>query len=80
MTELKIRTTGVQHLPPSAKLVYLILQETGPCTQAEVCDRTMLPHRTARNALAKLVEEGLVEARPSLRDARKQLYDVSKKK
>lgn len=78
MTSLKIDTDAVADLPPSAKLVYLVLQEAdGALTQSEVCDRTLLPRRTVRTALGRLDDEDLVEEDAFLGDARKRLYDVS---
>jgi len=74
---LKIETDDVRELPPSAKLVYLILQETGPCTQAEISNRAQLPRRTVRHALAKLQDSALIEAQPYLGDARQNLYDIT---
>ena len=79
MTTLKIETDDIRDLPPSAKLVYLIVQETGPCTQADISDRAHLPRRTVRHALAKLEDAGLVESRPDVGDARQKLYNISPK-
>ena len=77
MTTLKIEDDTVEDLPPSAKLVYLILQETGPCTQAEVIDRTTLSGRTVRYAVDRLVNADVVTKRPYLGDARQSLYELS---
>lgn len=74
---LKIETDRVRDLPPSAKLVYLILQEVGPCTQANISDRTRLPCRTVRHALTQLQEVNLVKSRPYIGDARQNLYEVN---
>lgn len=76
MTELKIETEAVQDLPPSAKLVYLILQEGGPLTQEDISDRSHLPRRTVRHALARLQEVSLIVSQPYLGDARQNLYDI----
>ena len=76
MTTLQINSEDVRDLPPSAKLVYLIVQETGPCTQAEIHERSLLPRRTVRHALSQLQDAGLVESRPYLGDARQVLYNV----
>lgn len=77
MTTLKIENDTVADLPPSRKLVWLVLQEAGPLTQADVIDRTTLPARTARDALEDLVDGEVVEQRPYLGgDARQSLYTV----
>lgn len=61
-------------LPPSSKLVYKVLEEDAPLTQRQIRRRALLPARTTRDALAKLKEEGLVEERMYVPDARKRLY------
>ncbi|WP_135827318.1 MarR family transcriptional regulator [Halorussus halobius] len=77
MTSLKIDSDAVRDLPPSAKLVYLVLKEAGPLTQQDVIERTLLPDRTARGALDELVDAGVVEKRPYLGgDARQSVYTV----
>ncbi|WP_407652247.1 winged helix-turn-helix transcriptional regulator [Halomicrococcus gelatinilyticus] len=62
-------------LPPSAKLVYRVLQEDAPMTQRQLREDALLPARTTRDALAKLKERGLVEEKLYVQDARKRLYD-----
>jgi len=61
-------------LPPSAKLVYRVLQEDAPMTQRQLREDALLPARTTRDALAKLKEHGLVEENLYVQDARKRLY------
>ena len=61
-------------LPPSAKLVYRVLDEDAPLTQREIRQRALLPARTTRDALSKLEDGGLVEERTYVPDARKRLY------
>ena len=61
-------------LPPSAKLVYRVLDEDAPLTQREIRQRALLPARTTRDALAKLKDGGLVDERMYVPDARKRLY------
>ena len=61
-------------LPPSAKLVYLVLEHEGPLTQQQLCDRTLLSGRTARSAVTELEEAALVTEEVYLPDARKKLY------
>ena len=63
-------------LSPSAKLVFKVLQkEESPLEPGEISRRTLLPTRTARYALNKLESADLVAERPSLKDARRQLYE-----
>ena len=63
-------------LSPSAKLVFKVLQkEESPLEPGEISERTLLPSRTTRYALKKLESADLVAERPSLKDARKQLYE-----
>lgn len=61
-------------LPPSAKLVAKVLEIDAPLSQGQLADETLLPDRTVRYALNRLEEEGIVGARYSFRDARKQVY------
>nr|WP_254270442.1 MarR family transcriptional regulator [Halorussus aquaticus] len=62
-------------LPPSAKLVYRVLeQEEGPLTQGQIRRHALLPARTTRDALTKLEDDGLVEEEMYVPDARKRLY------
>ena len=61
-------------LPPSAKLVYLVLDHEGPLTQQQLCARTLLSGRTARSAVSELKGTGLVTEEVYIPDARKKLY------
>ncbi|WP_276302220.1 hypothetical protein [Halorussus lipolyticus] len=63
-------------LPPSAKLVYKVLEsEDAPLTQGQIRDQALLPARTTRDALTKLEDEDLVEEQMYVPDARKRLYE-----
>lgn len=64
----------LRELPPSAKLVARILAEHDGLAQGELAEESLLPTRTVRYALTRLDEAGFVAARPSLQDARKQVY------
>ncbi|NEU58002.1 MarR family transcriptional regulator [Halorussus sp. MSC15.2] len=62
-------------LPPSAKLVYRVLeQEDSPLTQGQIRRQALLPARTTRDALTKLEDDGLIEEQMYVPDARKRLY------
>ena len=63
--------------PPSAKLVFKVLEHDAPLTQQELAEETMLPRRTVRFALSRLDEAGLVEDRVSFRDARQSVYSLT---
>jgi len=73
-TELR---DAIQDLPPSAKLVAIVLEHNGTLTQRELATESLLPERTVRLGLDKLQEVGVVESRASLQDARKRLYTLS---
>ena len=77
MPDLRIDDPDAADLPPAAKLVYLVLQETGPCSKAQLRVRTQLPDGTVRGALEDLVEDDLVESLPS-EDARSRSYRVAR--
>lgn len=64
----------LRELPPSAKLIARILVADGPLAQDAIASTTLLPPRTVRYGLTRLEEATLVSARPSLQDARKQVY------
>ncbi|MFW9871216.1 MAG: sugar kinase [Candidatus Thorarchaeota archaeon] len=68
-----------QELPPSAKLVFKILEYKGQLTQKEIIEETLLPPRTVRYALSLLMSEGLVDKKLSLRDSRQGMYNVTNK-
>lgn len=62
--------TETDDLPPSAKFVLRELREADyALTTPQLADRTGLPGRTVRDAIAQLRSEGLVETRhPSPRN------------
>jgi len=66
----------LEELPPSALLVYRVLEEDQPRTQQEIIDESYLCARTCRDALDRLDEAGLLHSRPSTEDARQQLYSL----
>lgn len=64
-------TERVSELPPSAKLVFLVLKESDePLDRDRLVEETMLPARTARYALKRLGEVGAVERRNPESDGR----------
>lgn len=61
-------------LPPSAKLVYKVLEYDGPLTQKQIVEASMLSARTVRYALERLEEIGIVDEDIYFADARQSLY------
>jgi predicted transcriptional regulator len=67
---------GIADLPPSAKLVYKVLEYNGPLTQKGIVEESMLSARTVRYALERLDEVGVVEEDVYFADARQNLYEI----
>ena len=63
-------------LPPSAKLVYKVLEYEAPLTQAELVAESRLCPRTVRYALGRLEERGVVTSHACLADARQSKYRI----
>ena len=68
------QTDAVRDLPPSAKLVYIVLMEKGPLTQQGIVEESYLSSRTVRYAVKRLKEINVIDKEISLRDARQRLY------
>jgi NAD+ kinase len=67
----------IEDLPPSAKYILKILQYEKSMTQKELIEESLLPARTVRHALEILLKKGLVKKKPSLRDARQDVYMIA---
>ena len=67
----------ITDVPPSAKLVYKVLEYNGGLTQKQIVERSMLSQRTVRDALARLrdIDVGTVEV--YIPDARQNLYQLT---
>lgn len=63
-------------LPPSAKLVYKVLEYDGPLTQKGLVEESMLSARTVRYALDRLDDCNCVDEQVYFQDARQSLYRV----
>jgi len=63
-------------LPPSAKLVFKVLEYDGPLTQKGIVEESMLSARTVRYALERLEDVGVVEEDVYFADARQNLYEI----
>jgi DNA-binding Lrp family transcriptional regulator len=64
-------------LPPSAKLVYKVLEYDAPLTQKEIAEESMLSSRTVRYALDRLADRGVIEEDIYFADARQSLYQLA---
>ncbi|RQG92092.1 MarR family transcriptional regulator [Natrarchaeobius chitinivorans] len=64
----------IEDLPPSAKLVFKVLEYDGPLTQKQIVEESMLSARTVRYALERLEEIGMVDEDIYFADARQSLY------
>ncbi len=68
----------IGHLPPSAKLVYKVLETSGQLTQKDLIRETSLPSRTVRYAIQRLRDEQVLIERHYFTDARQSLYGLNK--
>jgi len=64
----------IEDLPPSAKLVFKVLEYDGPLTQKQIVEESMLSARTVRYALERLEGIGIVDEDIYFADARQSLY------
>lgn len=64
-------------LPPSAKLVFKVLEYNGGLTQKQIVEESMLSARTVRYALERLGDIGAVEEDVYFADARQNLYELT---
>ena len=71
------RIAQIGHLPPSAKLVYKVLESGGQLTQKDLIRETSLPSRTVRYALNRLREEKILVEHYYFTDARQSLYTLN---
>lgn len=68
---------GLVDLPPSAKLVYKVLEYNGPLTQKGIVKESMLSARTVRYALERLEGINAVDEDVYFADARQNLYEIT---
>ncbi len=66
----------IEKLPPSAKLVFKVLEYSGFLTQKQIAEESYLPSRTVRYALNRLKDEQMLEERFYFKDARQSLYGI----
>jgi len=67
----------IKYLPPSAKLIFDVLECNGSLTQKEIISKTNLPPTTVRYALGKLKDENVIKECFYFPDARQSLYGLS---
>lgn len=67
----------LEDLPPSAKLVYKVLEYDGPKTQKGIVEESMLSARTVRYALDRLKDRNVVREDIYFADARQSLYKLT---
>ena len=70
------RRDRVAQLPPSAKLVFKVLEYHGSLTQKQIVEESMLSPRTVRYALERLEESHVVKEDIYFADARQNLYQL----
>lgn len=68
------RADLLEDLPPSAKLVYKVLEYRGPLTQKGIAEESLLSARTVRYAIDRLEEAGAIEDDIHFADARQNIY------
>lgn len=68
----------LSELPPSAKLVYKVLEYNGRLSQKRLVEETRLSSRTLRYALSELEDADLVASRSALHDARQTCYTIDR--
>jgi len=74
---MSISEDTARELPPSAKLVLKVLEYNGGLTQKGIVERSRLSQRTVRDALARLVDNDIVEKEIYIPDARQNLYRLA---
>lgn len=72
----QVDTEQLCDLPPSAKLVYKVLEYDGKMTQRQLVEETRLSARTVRYALNELQSVDAIEKDIYFADARKRLYSL----
>ena len=72
-----VMSDTIEELPPSAKLVFKVLEWEGPLTQQQIVEEPMLSNRTVRYALNQLDEIEILREEIYFPDARQQLYELS---
>lgn len=64
-------------LPPSAKLVFIVLDHENMLTQKQIIEKTRLSNRTVQDALGQLKKINAINEHMNLKDARQSLYTTA---
>jgi DNA-binding MarR family transcriptional regulator len=72
----EVEHARIGKLPPSAKLVFKVLEANGQMTQKDIIRETVLPSRTVRYALSRLKDEQILMERFNFSDSRQSLYEI----
>lgn len=64
-------------LPPSAKLVFRVLEYEGPLTQKQIVEESLLSSRTVRYALIRLKKVETIDEDIHFADARQSIYKIT---
>ncbi|MHA1305273.1 MAG: winged helix-turn-helix transcriptional regulator [Candidatus Heimdallarchaeaceae archaeon] len=67
---------GKQDISISGQKLIRLLEKKGPLTQKELIIESEIPARTARYALKRLIEMGLIIKRSNLADMRSVYYFI----
>lgn len=68
---------AIEQLPPSAKLVFKVLERKGPLTQQQIIEESMISSRTVRYALERLDDIEILHEDIYFPDARQRLYELN---
>ena len=68
----------LEGMPPTAKLVYKILEYEGKLTQQKLREETLLAQRTVYNALRDLEEIDAIGSHPNSEDLRQTVYYINR--
>lgn len=77
MAVTKTEAESIDGLPPSAKLVYKVLEYECPLSQTVLVEETYLVERTVRYACDRLEDRGLTESWNDPNDQRWTIYHTT---
>ena len=66
----------VRELPPSCKLVWMILEREGETMRQDIRSATGMSRGQMEYSLTRLVDEEIIEKRPNPMNARQTLYSL----
>lgn len=76
MEALQIDDPRVADMTASSKLVYLHVKADGPVAQQDLVERTQIPSKTVRDAVDRLVDQGIINRMRDPDDLRVVVYDM----